>query len=73
MATNRISKAIISKDNRIVMQEKFTEIELVITKLALEQMRYKFGKYTHKIYPIENDRVVEICNKVITKLNKVQE
>lgn len=73
MATNRISKAIIGKDNRIVMQEKFTEIELVITKLALEQMRYKFGKYTAKIYPIENDRVVEICDKVIGKLNKVQQ
>ena len=52
----------ISKDNRIVVQEKFTELEISTAILALQ---YFIKELNH------NEKVEEAAQKVINKLNKV--
>jgi hypothetical protein len=44
---------------------QISELELTVIQLALEEMRDEFSTKTTKVYPIENDRVVSICDKVI--------
>ena len=51
--------AVITKDNMIVVQKKFTELEICTTILALQDMIKKVDG---------NDMLVKSCNKVITKL-----
>jgi len=44
---------------------QISELELTVIQLALEDMREQFNTKTTKVYPIENDRVVQICDKII--------
>ena len=51
--------SVISKDNTVVVQKKFTELEICTTILALEYL----------IKVSEGDEtIVKNCNKAITKL-----
>ena len=64
---------IISKDNRIVVQEKFTETEICLTILALEEFREGYRDYAKDDpdwYPMQPEHVVKNCTKIIEKLKK---
>ena len=51
---------------------QISELDLTIIQLALEEMRDQFSTKTTKVYPIENDRVVEICDKVIKVIKETK-
>lgn len=62
---------VISKDNRVVVQEKFTETEICIAILALESFREEFidlALDNPECYPMEPEHVVKNCTKIIEKL-----
>ena len=63
--------SVISKDNRIVVQEKFTEMEICLTILALEEFKNNYKKYASEKpehYPMESNHVIKNCKKVLEKL-----
>ena len=65
--------SVISKDNRIVVQEKFTETEICLTILALESFREEFRDLAQdnpECYPMEPNDVVKKTTKIIDKLKK---
>jgi len=65
---------VISKDNRIVVQGKFTEMEICLTILALEAFRENYENYAvdyPECYPMEPQHVIKNCTKVIDKLKTV--
>lgn len=64
----------ISKDNRIVVQGKFTEMEICLTILALEAFREEYESRAvdyPEYYPMEPKHVIKNCTKVIDKLKTV--
>jgi len=64
----------ISKDNRIVVQGKFTEMEICLTILALEAFQENYETYAvdyPEYYPMEPEHVIKNCTKVIDKLKTV--
>ncbi len=63
--------SVISKDNRVVVQGRFTEMEICLTILALEEFRENYENYAvdkPEYYPMEPEHVIKNCTKVIEKL-----
>lgn len=61
----------ISKDNRVVVQGRFTEMEICLTILALEEFKNNYKKYASEKpehYPMESNHVIKNCTKVLEKL-----
>ena len=68
------SMTTISKDNRIVVQGKFTEMEICLTILALEKFRENYETYAidyPEYYTMEPQHVIKNCTKVLDKIKTV--